>query len=85
MDRLATMMTFQKVVKYANFTTAADDLGISRTLVSRHVADLEAYLGIRLLNRTTRSVTPTEALSRAVQPRAGRHPPWRGGNHRDQE
>lgn len=61
MDRLATMVTFQKVVKYANFTTAADDLGISRTLVSRHVADLEAYLGIRLLNRTTRSVTPTQA------------------------
>lgn len=61
MDRLATMATFQKVVKYANFTTAADDLGISRTLVSRHIADLEAHLGIRLLNRTTRSVTPTEA------------------------
>lgn len=61
MDRLATMTTFLKVVKYANFTTAADDLGISRTLVSRHVADLEAHLGIRLLNRTTRSVTPTEA------------------------
>lgn len=61
MDRLATMTTFMKVVKYANFTTAAEDLGISRTLVSRHVADLEAHLGIRLLNRTTRSVTPTEA------------------------
>jgi DNA-binding transcriptional LysR family regulator len=55
------MATFQKVVKYANSTTAADDLGISRTLVSRHIADLEAHLGIRLLNRTTRSVTPTEA------------------------
>lgn len=61
MDRLTTMTTFLKVVKYANFTTAADDLSISRTLVSRHVADLEAHLGIKLINRTTRSVTPTEA------------------------
>jgi DNA-binding transcriptional LysR family regulator len=61
MDRLATMTTFLKVVKHANFTSAADELGISRTLVSRHVADLEAHIGLRLLNRTTRSVTPTEA------------------------
>ncbi len=61
MDRLMTMTTLVKVVKYASFTAAAEDLGISRTLVSRHIADLEAHLGIRLLNRTTRSVTPTAA------------------------
>lgn len=61
MDRLATMTTFMRVVRFANFTAAAEDLGISRTLVSRHVANLEEHLGIRLLNRTTRSVTPTEA------------------------
>lgn len=61
MDRLATMTTFLRVIRYANFSAAAEDLGISRTLVSRHIADLEAHLGIRLLNRTTRSVTPTEA------------------------
>lgn len=61
MDRLTTMATFLKVVKYANFTSAADELAISRTLVSRHIADLEAHLGLKLLNRTTRSVTPTEA------------------------
>jgi DNA-binding transcriptional LysR family regulator len=61
MDRLTTMATFLRVVKCANFTTAAEELSISRTLVSRHVADLEAHLGIKLLNRTTRQVTPTEA------------------------
>jgi DNA-binding transcriptional LysR family regulator len=61
MDRLSTMATFLKVVKHANFTAAAEELAISRTLVSRHVADLEAHLGIKLLNRTTRSVTLTEA------------------------
>ena len=61
MDRLTTMATFLKVVKFANFTNAAEELSISRTLVSRHIADLEAHLGLKLLNRTTRSVTPTEA------------------------
>lgn len=61
MDRLATMTTFIKVVKYENFTAAAKDLGISRALVSRHISDLEAYLGVRLLHRTTRSVNPTPA------------------------
>ncbi|MBC2666016.1 LysR family transcriptional regulator [Novosphingobium flavum] len=61
MDRLTTMATFLRVVKCANFTTAAEELSISRTLVSRHVADLEAHLGIKLLNRTTRQVTATDA------------------------
>lgn len=61
MDRLLTMTTFVKVVKYASFTAAAQDLRISRTLVSRHIADLEDHLGVRLLHRTTRKVTPTSA------------------------
>lgn len=61
MDRLLTMTTFARVVKFASFTAAAEDLGISRTLVSRQIADLEGHLGVRLLNRTTRSVTPTQA------------------------
>jgi DNA-binding transcriptional LysR family regulator len=61
MDRLTTMTTFLRVVQCSNFTAAAEELSISRTLVSRHVADLEAHLGIKLLNRTTRQVTPTEA------------------------
>lgn len=61
MDRLTTMTTFAKVVEHASFTAAADELAISRALVSRHVTDLESYFGVRLLNRTTRSVSPTEA------------------------
>ena len=61
MDRLLTIQTFAKVVQRASYTAAADDLGISRALVSRHISDLEAYCGVRLLNRTTRSVTRTEA------------------------
>ena len=46
MDRLITMTTFLKVVKYANFTTAAEDLSISRTLVSRHVAEFLRLLAV---------------------------------------
>ncbi len=67
MDRLTTMTTFAKVVDYASFTAAAEELGISRALVSRHITDLEAYFGVRLLNRTTRSVTPSEAGMRYYQ------------------
>ncbi len=61
MDRLLTMQTFAKVVQHSSFTAAGDELGISRTLVSRHIADLEHHFGVRLLNRTTRTVTATEA------------------------
>lgn len=61
MDKLTTMTTFAKVLNYSSFTAAAADLGISRALVSRQITELEIYFGVRLLNRTTRSVTPTEA------------------------
>ena len=61
MDKFTTMKTFAKVLNYASFTAAASDLGISRALVSRHIIELELHFGVRLLNRTTRSVTPTEA------------------------
>ncbi|MDE2442565.1 MAG: LysR family transcriptional regulator [Betaproteobacteria bacterium] len=59
MDRLLTMKSFLTVARLSSFTSAADELGISRTLVSRHIADLETHLGARLLHRTTRAVTPT--------------------------
>jgi len=61
MDRLATMATFVRVVRNGSFAGAGGETGISRALVSRHISDLEAHLGVRLLNRTTRSVTLTEA------------------------
>src|SRR5882757_1347466 len=55
------MKSFVSVVKHESFAGAARSLSISRALVSRHIADLERQLGIRLVNRTTRSVTLTEA------------------------
>ncbi|MEO1611267.1 MAG: LysR family transcriptional regulator [Pseudomonadota bacterium] len=60
MDRLSEMEAFTRVVELGGFTEAARKLGVSKSAVSKHVAALEARLGARLLNRTTRRVSPTE-------------------------
>jgi len=52
---------FSKVAKLQNFTRAAEILGIEKSTVSSKVSQLESRLGIRLLQRTTRSVNLTEA------------------------
>jgi DNA-binding transcriptional LysR family regulator len=49
------------VARHRNFRAAALELGLSRTALSHAVAALEQRLGVRLFNRTTRSVAPTEA------------------------
>lgn len=61
MDRFVAMEAFARVVDRGGFTAAAQDLRISRAMVSRHVQELEQHLGARLLNRTTRKVALTEA------------------------
>ena len=60
MDRFRTMQSFVRVVRAGSFTLAANQLGLSRALVSRHVTDLEARLGLRLLNRSTRALDLTQ-------------------------
>lgn len=60
MDRLSEMEVFVTVVDQGAFTSAADKLGVSKSAVSKHVSALEARLGARLLDRTTRRVSPTE-------------------------
>src|SRR5690606_37136031 len=60
MDRLTEMEAFATVVEQGGFTDAAKKMGISKSAVSKHVSALEARLGARLLNRTTRRVSPTE-------------------------
>jgi DNA-binding transcriptional LysR family regulator len=71
MDRLAGIQVFAQVVESGSFAKAAARLGLSTTATSRHVADLEAHLQTRLLNRTTRRVSLTESgqafYGRAVQ------------------
>ena len=59
MDRLRAIEVFVTIVDQGSFAAAADVLGLSRNMASRHLADLEAYLGARLLTRTTRSLSLT--------------------------
>lgn len=60
MPSFEEMQYFIEVVKHGNFTSAAQALGISKQLVSRRIISLEASLGVRLLQRTTRKLSPTE-------------------------
>ena len=60
MDRLTEMEAFVGVVDHGGFTDAARKMGLSKSAVSKHVSALEARLAVRLLNRTTRRVSPTE-------------------------
>ncbi len=61
MDRLQSMRVFSKVVELGSFARAAQQLEMSNAVVTRYVADLESHLGTRLLNRTTRSLSLTDA------------------------
>ncbi len=54
------MNVFVRVADARGFTAAADKLGLSRAAVSKHVLNLEAHLGARLLHRTTRRVSLTD-------------------------
>jgi DNA-binding transcriptional LysR family regulator len=60
MDRLAEMEAFVTVVDTGGFTEAARKLGVSKSAISKSVSALEARLAVRLLNRTTRRVSPTD-------------------------
>ena len=61
MDRLAAMETFVRVVETGSFSAAARQLRVGQPAVSKSVAQLEEHLGVRLLIRSTRGLTPTEA------------------------
>src|ERR1700744_2771052 len=59
MDRFDAMRVFTRIVERRSFTLAAEDLGLPRSSVTDAVKGLEARLGVRLLQRTTRQVSPT--------------------------
>jgi DNA-binding transcriptional LysR family regulator len=61
MDKLEAMNAFTKVVATRSFAEAGRRLGLTRSAVSKAVMELERELGARLLDRTTRQVSPTEA------------------------
>ena len=60
MDTLDLMRTFVAVADTQSFTGAGRRLGRSKALISKHVGELEERLGVRLINRTTRTVQVTE-------------------------
>ena len=59
MDRFDAMRVFTRIVERRSFTKAAEDLGLPRSSMTDAVNGLEARLGVRLLQRTTRHVSPT--------------------------
>lgn len=61
MDRLAALEIFVRVVDTGSFSAVARDQGIGQPAVSKAVVQLETWLGVSLLLRSTRSVVPTEA------------------------
>jgi DNA-binding transcriptional LysR family regulator len=60
MDQLLALRAFCRVVERRNFSAVARDFGLKQSTVSRLVVELEQRVGVRLLTRTTRMVTPTE-------------------------
>ncbi|MCJ0765384.1 LysR family transcriptional regulator [Variovorax terrae] len=63
MDTLELIRTFREVASRGSFSMAARALALSKASVSKYVAELEARLGVRLLNRSTRTVSLTDAGS----------------------
>lgn len=64
MDRLTALAVFRQVVERGSFAAAARHLKLSAAAVSKNIGELEAHLAVRLLNRTTRSMSLTEAGQR---------------------
>ncbi len=69
---LNDLLAFVAVGRERSFTNAAAKLGVSQSALSHTIRELEARLGIRLLTRTTRSVSPTEAGERLLRTAAPR-------------
>ncbi|MGV3510747.1 MAG: LysR family transcriptional regulator [Novosphingobium sp.] len=64
MDRFQAMTTFVRVVDTGSFSAAARQGNVGQPAVSKTIAQLEERLGVRLVTRTTRGLTPTEAGQR---------------------
>src|SRR3979411_2913884 len=66
-ENINDFLAFLAVAKERSFTSAAARVGVSQSALSHTIRELETRLGIRLLTRTTRSVSPTEAGERLLR------------------
>jgi DNA-binding transcriptional LysR family regulator len=66
-EQLKSMIVFARGVEQGSLSAAAKHIGLSRAVVSYHIKKLETHLAIKLLNRSTRSITLTEAGSQYYQ------------------
>jgi len=71
-ENMNDLIAFATVARERSFTRAAGQLGVSQSALSHTIKDLEARLGLRLLTRTTRSVSPTSAGERLLETLAPR-------------
>jgi len=67
MTQISAIPVFTAVIEYGSFSKAADKLGISKSAVSKRISALEAQLGVKLLHRSTRKLSLTEAGSSYYQ------------------
>lgn len=67
MDRITAIGVFVEVAERGSLTAASEALNISRAMVTRYLAELEDWLGARLLHRTTRRITLTSAGEQALE------------------
>lgn len=67
MDQFKEIESFVAVAQLGSFVQAADKLGLSKAMVSRHVSELEARLGVRLMQRTTRRLSLSDAGAEYLQ------------------
>ena len=67
MNLLKSIEIFREVCKQMSFTRAAEQLNLVPSAVSRQINELEKHLGVRLLQRTTRSISLTDEGRRYLQ------------------
>lgn len=67
MDQFKEIEAFVAVAQLGSFVKAADKLGLSKAMVSRHVSELEARLGVRLMQRSTRRLSLSDAGAEYLQ------------------
>lgn len=68
MDRFTALRVFRYVAELGSFAEAGRKLGLSPPAISKNVAELEAHLGVRLINRTTRRMALTEEGKTYLEP-----------------